>query len=235
MSLIVSEIFGPTVQGEGPTAGRLCAFIRTSNCNLTCTWCDTPYTWDWKGQNGVVYSKKDEQFEITHEEIIEKILDMEVPRVVISGGEPLMQGPNLISLCGQLKEHNIEIEIETNGTISPPAQLVPFVSMFNCSPKLEHSKVIKKKRFKPEVLRTLDLTDKAVFKFVAQTIKDLDEVEDIVAEAKLNHDHVWVMPEGRSAEELNKHLSQIADEVIERGWNLTTRLQVITWGAKRGH
>ena len=159
-SLIISEIFGPTVQGEGPTAGRLCCFLRLSNCNLTCKWCDTPYTWDWSGLNGIKYRKEDEQSHISESEVLDYLITNNVPRLVISGGEPLMQGPNLISLCGQLTEHNIDVEIETNGTISPPASLIPFVSMFNCSPKLEHSGVIKKKRFKPEVLRTLDLTEK---------------------------------------------------------------------------
>lgn len=234
-SLIISEIFGPTVQGEGPTAGRLCCFLRLSNCNLTCKWCDTPYTWDWNGANGKSYKKEDEQSHISESEVLNYLIKNNVPRLVISGGEPLMQGPNLISLCGQLTEHNIDIEIETNGTVSPPAGLVPFVSMFNCSPKLEHSGVLKNKRFKPAVLKTLELTDKAIFKFVVQQPSDLDEVEDIITEASLSHRNIWIMPEGRSVEELNKHLVSIADEVIGRGWNLTTRLQVLTWGAKRGH
>ena len=45
-SLVVSEIFGPTIQGEGQYAGQLVAFIRLGGCNLACSWCDTPYTWD---------------------------------------------------------------------------------------------------------------------------------------------------------------------------------------------
>ena len=47
--LAVSEIFGPTHQGEGPSTGRLCGFVRLARCNLSCLWCDTPYTWDWGG------------------------------------------------------------------------------------------------------------------------------------------------------------------------------------------
>jgi 7-carboxy-7-deazaguanine synthase len=44
--LVVSEVFGPTIQGEGPHAGQRAAFVRLGGCNLTCTWCDTAYTWD---------------------------------------------------------------------------------------------------------------------------------------------------------------------------------------------
>ena len=45
-TLPLSEVFGPTFQGEGPHAGRRCAFVRLGGCNLSCEWCDTPYTWD---------------------------------------------------------------------------------------------------------------------------------------------------------------------------------------------
>jgi 7-carboxy-7-deazaguanine synthase len=35
-SLVVSELFGPTLQSEGPSAGRLASFIRLSGCSLSC-------------------------------------------------------------------------------------------------------------------------------------------------------------------------------------------------------
>lgn len=41
--LLVSEVFGPTVQGEGKHCGRIAAFVRLGGCNLHCRWCDTPY------------------------------------------------------------------------------------------------------------------------------------------------------------------------------------------------
>ncbi|MGH3922689.1 MAG: 7-carboxy-7-deazaguanine synthase QueE, partial [Pseudonocardiaceae bacterium] len=45
--LLIAEQFGPTFQGEGPSVGQQALFIRLSSCNLSCSWCDTPYTWDW--------------------------------------------------------------------------------------------------------------------------------------------------------------------------------------------
>lgn len=44
---MVSELFGPTVQGEGPSAGQLASFARMSGCPLSCRRCDTSWTWDW--------------------------------------------------------------------------------------------------------------------------------------------------------------------------------------------
>ncbi|MDQ3757733.1 MAG: 7-carboxy-7-deazaguanine synthase QueE, partial [Actinomycetota bacterium] len=37
MTLVVSEVFGPTWQGEGPSVGRTAAFVRLGRCNLACT------------------------------------------------------------------------------------------------------------------------------------------------------------------------------------------------------
>ena len=42
----VVEVFGPTVQGEGPYAGRVCHFLRLGGCDYRCSWCDTPYAVD---------------------------------------------------------------------------------------------------------------------------------------------------------------------------------------------
>jgi 7-carboxy-7-deazaguanine synthase len=44
--LLVSEISGPTLQGEVPSAWQAAAFVRLGGCNLSCRWCDTAYTWD---------------------------------------------------------------------------------------------------------------------------------------------------------------------------------------------
>ena len=39
----ISEIFGPTIQGEGPLMGRPTVFVRTGGCDYRCRWCDTLY------------------------------------------------------------------------------------------------------------------------------------------------------------------------------------------------
>ena len=236
MSLYVSEIFGPTIQGEGPSSGRRCAFVRLMTCNLTCAWCDTPYTWDFKGLNGVAYERESEETFMTVEDIYQAIKKINVERVVFSGGEPMMQKRELIPLFELLAFDGIAIEIETNGTITPDPDLYPFINQINCSPKLHNSGVLLKKRRKVEVLKSLMHSGTPVaFKFVCRSKECLDEVEEIQLEAGIPDRNIWIMPEGRSTQELDAHMAVIADDAIARGWNITPRTHVAIWGAKRGH
>jgi 7-carboxy-7-deazaguanine synthase len=46
-SRTVPELFGPTPQGEEPSAPRPASFFRLSGCLPSCRWWDTPWTWDW--------------------------------------------------------------------------------------------------------------------------------------------------------------------------------------------
>jgi hypothetical protein len=45
---------------------------------------------------------------------------------------------------------------------------------------------------------------------------------------------VWIMPEGKTTREINERLAGLADEVVRRGWNLSTRLHILAWEDKRG-
>lgn len=226
--LRVNEIFGPTVQGEGPSTGRRCAFLRLSGCNLTCSWCDTPYTWDWTGLNGEPYSEAAETHEMSVHDAWFALSGMGVPLYVISGGEPMMQQKALGPLVDRLMAGGRSVEVETNGTIKP--DITP--TRFNVSPKLAHSGVREGKRRKFDTLNLY--VGRAIFKFVCQQPSDLDEVQEFVDGARLPGDDVWIMPEGRDPVTLTSHATAITDEAIARGWNISTRLHVMTWGMRRG-
>ena len=43
--IYINEIFGPTIQGEGPHAGMKCNFVRVACCDFSCSWCDTKSAW----------------------------------------------------------------------------------------------------------------------------------------------------------------------------------------------
>lgn len=225
--LKVNEIFGPTVQGEGPSTGRRCAFLRLTGCNLTCSWCDTPYTWDWTGINGQPFDKATETRLMNVDDVWQRLRSYRVPLIVISGGEPLMQQTALAPLVDSLTAQGLQVEIETNGTLAP--KINP--TRFNVSPKLAHSGGRESIRIKPDTLHAF--VGVGIFKFVCQTVTDLDEVTGILERAGIPDGDVWIMPEGRDPITLTNHAAEITDEAIARGWNISSRLHVMTWGDRR--
>ena len=135
------EIFA-SVQGEGPSMGMPVAFMRLSRCNLACVWCDTAYTWHFQGderphRGGVEYDRKANQLSLPEDEVAARIMALGQSRLVITGGEPLLQAPALARLLELLPD--VSVEIETNGTTKAPAPLDIRIDQFNVSPKLAHS------------------------------------------------------------------------------------------------
>lgn len=227
-SLIVSEIFGPTIQGEGPSIGRRTLFLRLGICNLKCQWCDTAYTWDWKN-----YDYRQELRRMTAREVLEGLLALgPADMLVVSGGEPLLQSRKLATVLHTVKLWDWRVEIETAGTVEPYG-LWGYVDCFNVSPKLSNSGNELSARLHLDVLRKF-ASVKSCFKFVVQSITDLDEVEDFVVTVPIPSNRVYIMPEGITTERILAVQAEIVDEVIKRGWNLTTRLHVLLKGDQRG-
>jgi organic radical activating enzyme len=224
--LAVSEVFGPTWQGEGASAGRRAGFVRLGRCNLTCTFCDTPYTWDWAR-----FDPAAELCERTTGEILEALDAMAIDMVVITGGEPLLQQHRLIPLLQEIRTRGWRVEIETNGTLGPTVD-DGLVDQWNVSPKLANAGIDRQRRYRPDVLRAFEETGRAMFKFVAVGPADLEEIAEIVEENSLCS--VWVMPEATDATVLTARLQELAPAVLARGWNLSPRLHVLIWGDRRG-
>ena len=226
-SLVVSEVFGPTWQGEGPSAGRRAGFVRLGRCNLSCQFCDTPYTWDWER-----FDPGAELHRRSVNDVLAQLGRMAISFVVVSGGEPLLQQSGLTELAAACVARGWSVEVETAGTLAPDPELTEVVARWNVSPKLANSGVDVGRRHKPEVLRTLESTGRAVFKFVVTEPADLDEVDELVRECDLTE--VWIMPEGTDANTLIARLQTLAEPVLARGWNITTRLHILIWGDRRG-
>ena len=223
----MAELFGPTLQGEGPSAGSAAVFVRLSRCNLACSWCDTPYTWDWTRFDPATESRPR-----TVAEVAGWVLGQPAGLVVITGGEPLLQQPPLVDLVDQLTGAGRRVEVETNGTRVPDPRLVASGARFNVSPKLTHCGMPEHRRIVPAALVALAGTGQATFKFVAREPRDLDEVADLVRRFGLAP--VWVMPEGSTGEAVVGGAKALAEEVIARGWGLSLRLHVLLWGDTRG-
>jgi organic radical activating enzyme len=243
--LRVNEIFGPTIQGEGTTAGRHCLFVRVADCNLECKWCDTPYTWAFtkekaaKHDSGTRHDKLLNSIEMSTADIMDALLEnwmiySQPTIVVISGGEPLMQQPGLAELLQELKELKHETHIETAGTIQPSEILDQHVTQYNVSPKLTNSGNRLAKRYKQDVLNWFSDSVKAWFKFVVTHPEDLDEVRDIVNMSEIDPRRVMVMPEGTTIDRNVEVGRKVIDEALQLGYGLSFRSHVLLWGDGRG-
>jgi len=230
-TLTVSEVFGPTVQGEGPSQGRRAAFVRLGRCNLDCSWCDTPFTWDWSGKNGTVYDPAVELSRQSVESVAERVRAMNVPLLVVTGGEPMIQQRKIVSLASLLP--GVDVEVETNGTLLPDNSTSRCVR-YNTSVKLANSGIDEDRRIVPDAIGALRDSGKAQWKFVVQGGACMDEVDRLVDRFGLDPGDVWIMPEGRDNDTLKGHMSAVADRAVTSGYNLTGRLHVSLWGDVRG-
>ena len=227
--LKVNEVFGPTIQGEGPSAGKRAAFVRLAICNLHCSYCDTRYTWDFQE-----YDRTREIQYRSVEDVAKQVAGMDCPLVVISGGEPMLQRKPLARLIMDLiLNWHISVEIETNGT-QMLFEEADWVS-YNVSPKLSFAGDPLDKRIRPDVLCQLATRSDVRWKFVVGHPIDVREIELLIQAYRINPDRIWIMPEGQTIAEINEHLSiavKIADHL---GCNVTDRLHIRLWGGKRGH
>ena len=230
----ISEVFGPTIQGEGRYAGRPVFFVRTSGCNLDCAWCDTPFTWDWTGKNGVVYDRAVEQRTVTIPDLLDDLheLGMEplVHQLVISGGEPLLQATAVTEL---IEATYTPCHIETNGT-RPPLETPHAV--YAVSPKLPGSGVTHKPKWAASYnqFAALAWEDRADAKFVITIPDDVQAVEQFVRDHDWPRFRVWLMPEGTTTNALNRNAPTVAQYALDHGFNYTDRLHVRLWDDERG-
>lgn len=235
--LRVSEMFGPTLQGEGPSQGKAVMFLRLGLCNLDCSWCDTPYTWDWTGKNGVAYSKDTELVWKSVDEITEWASAIHVAnhvnRMVVTGGEPLIQQRRLTTLVEVLRQAGIWVEIETNGTIVPNETL-KLLAQFNVSPKLPSSGVAPDKALDYNTLAEIATQTNGVFKFVIADDNDLAEMTTVIERLGLEPSRIYVMPEGITQDVILDRLPWLFEKASNNGWNLSPRLHVLAFNNKRG-
>ncbi|MES2995934.1 MAG: 7-carboxy-7-deazaguanine synthase QueE [Verrucomicrobiota bacterium] len=239
------EIFH-TLQGEGISAGTPAVFIRASRCNLHCSWCDTDHTWNFTGtpwshekdaEPGYAkHNRAEVTVEMSPHAAGEKILAYDCPRVVLTGGEPLLQQDEFLEVIGNLRaaRSDIFVEVETNGTRVPSADFAEAVDQFNVSPKLANSGMAPALRIVPAALGFFAASEKSWFKWVVQSAGDLSEVLEIIRTHAIPRERVLLMPEGRTPAELDISAPAIAELCKTHGFRFCDRLHVRLWGDKRG-
>ncbi len=230
------EIFA-SLQGEGPSAGKPCAFVRLSRCNLACVWCDTAYTWRFEGDNrphrsGQHFDRATNQISLSEEDIAARITGLGKPRLVITGGEPLLQAPALARMLALLP--GMSVEIETNGTVAPPPALDALVHQYNVSPKLAHSGNPAELALLPERLAHWAAEPRAFLKFVIAEPGDVEEVLALAERFAIPRERIYLMAEGTDAATLAAREAWLARLCLDNNLTLSKRLHIELYGDSRG-
>jgi|SRR5579871_79450 len=222
--MYIAEIFH-SLQGEGSLIGVPSIFIRTSGCNLRCSWCDTPYTsWQPEGRH------------LSLDQILAEIASHPARHVVVTGGEPMIAA-EIVSLTEQLRARGLHITIETAGTMFVPVTC----DLMSISPKLANSTPTgswsaqhDRLRFQPAILRRLMDHYEHQLKFVVADPRDMEEIRRMLHQLGANPASVILMPEGTEASVTRERGLWLAEIAKREGFRFSPRLHIDLWGSRRG-
>ena len=204
----VTEIFH-SIQGESTHAGRPCAFVRLTGCNLRCRWCDSEYTFTGGEQKSI-------------DEIVKQVKGYGCGLVEVTGGEPLAQKESL-DLIARLCDEGLEVLLETSGSIdiAPVDKRCTIIIDIKCPGSGE----VAKNRW--ENLRHLKPHDE--IKFVIAGREDYDWARKVIEERKLSRWTVLFSPVWGEMDMKVLAEWMLADRVTAR---LQTQLHKHIWGAE---
>lgn len=210
-----------SINGEGPSSGQLAVFIRFAGCNLRCSYCDTM----WANEKNVPYEL------MSSDDIYKYIKSTEVRNITLTGGEPLLQEGILELLEVLSKDEALNIEIETNGSVS----LDNFSNIEN-PPKFIMDYKLPSSDMENKML--LDnfkcLSKKDTVKFVSGSIEDLEKAKYLIDEYNLaEKTRVYISPIFGNID-MNSIVEFMKDNKMN-GVNLQVQLHKIIWDPnKRG-
>ncbi len=224
--MLIAETF-TSLQGEGTLVGMPSFFIRTSGCNLRCSWCDTPYTsWRPEGDRRSVA------------DLIAEACASGVRHVVVTGGEPLLQR-EIGVLTRALASEGFHITVETAGTVAPD-----FVcDLLSVSPKTANSDPKgrwhdRHRRLRADVgpLRMLiQRFGEFQLKFVVRESGDVHDIRQFMEKLPpVESNRVLLMAEGRTPEEAARTAPTAVALCLEHGFRYTPRLHLDLFGGRRG-
>ncbi len=229
----ISEIFGPTIQGEGALIGHPTIFVRTGGCDYRCSWCDTLYAVESKYRH--------DWTPMSAEQIMEKVDNLSGGNpmlITLSGGNPATQDCQSLIELGH--EKGYRFAIETQGSISQDW----FSSLDNLtlSPKPPSSdmdtdwnkldKCVKAAGPQTQISLKIVIADKTDYQY-ARTVSDrypdlpiyLQPCNPAPGDAQI------------TAETLSQQMRDLIDQTHQDGWFkpiILPQLHVYLWGNERG-
>ncbi len=204
--LTVNEIFY-SIQGESSYAGLPCVFVRLTECNLRCSYCDTEYAF----YEGTAMSLS---------QVLEEVDKHRCNLVEITGGEPLMQRP-VHSLMRQLIDRGKKVLLETGGSldISPvPKEVTIILDIKTPASNMDHQNLWSN-------LAILKPTDE--IKFVICDREDYDWARQVICDQRLDERfHVLLSPV------FGSNLSDLAGWILEDHLKVRFQIQLhkVIWG-----
>ena len=233
--ILISEIFGPTIQGEGALAGRLTVFVRTGGCDFRCNWCDTLYAvlpefkLDWTKMNAL--------------QIIEKVEEHSYGKpilVTVSGGNPALAPLGELLELGRARGHTFALE--TQGTKAP--DWLSQLDYLTISPKPPSSGMTfdadalalcletARRGGKTEVSLKVVVFDEADYEFARRVWGNFPDVPFFLS--------VGTEPSARvegDVGQITQGIEWLIERVARAGWNevvILPQIHVLLWGQKRG-
>jgi 7-carboxy-7-deazaguanine synthase len=197
----ISEIF-TSIQGETSFVGLPFTFVRLTGCNLRCLYCDTQYAYE----EGTEYSL---------DKVVAEVNKRAVSRVVITGGEPLLQDETYI-LCSRLLDAGATVLLETNGSIliKDVDQRVHRILDLKC-PGSGMDKYM--------IFKNIDyLTVRDEIKFVISDRKDFEWALEILKQHEMQgRAHVLFSPVSDRL-----HPQELAEWILQEKLNVRLQLQI---------
>lgn len=230
----ISEIFGPTIQGEGALIGQPTIFVRTGGCDYRCSWCDTLHAVD--------SAYRDTWTPMSANDIFEKVqhLSGNKPLMIsLSGGNPAIQP--LGALIKRGHEHGYTFALETQGSIAQ--NWFGDLDVLTLSPKPPSSNMQTDWNKLAECVNAAGAQTKTNLKIVIFDETDYTYAQN--AAQKFPELPIYLQPGNPVSDEdkepeldtLNRRLEWLADKVTRDGWyaaHVLPQLHVMIWGNKRG-
>ncbi len=237
-TISISEVFGPTVQGEGAVIGKPTVFVRTGGCDYRCSWCDSKFA--------VLPEFRNTWHRMSPEEVFKEVKELS-PRpilVTLSGGNPALQPFGGLIRLGKAEGYGFTIE--TQGTLA--RDWFADLDYLTLSPKPPSSgmktdweklaRCVEAGGSETETVMKIVVLDERDYAYAKEVGRRFPEVPVYLQVG--NDDPPGPEAADRTEPNISKLLERyewLAGKVVADGWNDATvlpQLHVLVWGNKRG-
>jgi len=228
----ISEIFGPTIQGEGALIGQPTVFVRTGGCDYRCSWCDTLYAVESKYRH--------DWNPMSAQDIMTKVKSLSNNKpltISLSGGNPATQPCGDLIPLGQKDQYRFALE--TQGSIAQ--DWFKDLNVLNLSPKPPSSGMETNWYMFDQCITAAGEKPEIALKIVVFDDKDYAYAQN--AAARYPALPLYLQPGNHQVngiadmDGLNQRLQWLADKVTNDDWydaRVLPQLHVLIWGNERG-